>query len=75
MGAGGTDREELLAAAHQEDSIIAHMSGEHASIGNITERDAPPEIGPLRLGLLCCHGEFLDFLLEIPDPNDRSARS
>jgi hypothetical protein len=51
------------------------MSGEHASIRNITERDAPPEIGPLRLGLLCCHGEFLDFLLEIPDPNDRSARS
>ena len=38
---------------------FAHMSGEHASIGNVTERDAPPEVGPLRLGLLCCHGEFL----------------
>ncbi len=75
MGAGGTDREELLAAAHQEDSIIANMSGEHASIRNITERDAPPEIGPLRLGLLSCHGQFLDFLQEIPDLDNCSARS
>jgi hypothetical protein len=33
---------------HQEDSIIAHMSGEHPSLGNIAEMDAPPEIGPLR---------------------------
>jgi hypothetical protein len=42
-------------------AIVTHMPGEHASIGNIAERDAPPEIWPLRLRLLCGHGDLLTF--------------
>jgi hypothetical protein len=59
MRASGTNREELIAAAGEENGIVTHLPADHASLGNIGQRDALRKIGPLRLGLLCCHGALL----------------
>src|SRR5262249_42371068 len=46
--AGRADGEEFLATARQEHGVISDMPGDHAAVGNITERDTLREVGPLR---------------------------
>ena len=40
MGALGTDREHLAAAAHQQNLLVAGMTDEHPAIGELIESDA-----------------------------------
>src|SRR5215471_13073877 len=55
MGTGGPDREKLIATPREEHGLIAHKPAHDASIGNVVNRDALREIGPLRLRLLSSH--------------------
>src|SRR5258707_14183802 len=72
--AGRADREEFIAAAREEDWLLAHMSAEHASIGEVIERDSFREIGTRRIRLLCAHGGLLTSS-EILGLDDCSAQS
>jgi hypothetical protein len=48
MGAGRSNREQLIAAAHKDYRVIPHMPADHPSIGHITEGNALGEIRSLR---------------------------
>ena len=39
MGALGTEREHLAAAAHQQNLLVAGMTDEHPAIGELIESD------------------------------------
>jgi hypothetical protein len=45
MRAGRADGEEFLAPARQQRGFIADVSGDHAAIGNIGERDTLGQVG------------------------------
>src|SRR5262249_18017738 len=48
MGAGRSDREQLITAAHEEYRVIPDMPTDHPSIRHITEGNALGEIRSLR---------------------------
>ena len=52
-------REELIAAAGEQDRLLADMPAEHAAIAELVERDTLREIGTSHLRLLCAHGDLL----------------
>jgi len=52
VGAGRADGKKLAAAAREQHRLLPDMPAEHASVGNVVQRNALREIGPLRLGLL-----------------------
>src|SRR5262245_37426239 len=55
MGARGADREKLIAAPRQEDGILTDVPCEHASVGEVVDRDAPRKVGARRTRLFCAH--------------------
>jgi hypothetical protein len=59
MRALGTDREELVAAAREQDGILADVSRDHLSVGQRVDGHARSEIGAGR------------FLFGIAHPNSR----
>src|SRR5262249_14746789 len=46
--AGRADGKEFLATVRHEHGVITDMPGDHAAIGDITQRDTLREVGPLR---------------------------
>ncbi len=58
MGAGGADREHLVAAAREQHRLLADVPGEHAAVRQVTGRNALRQVGTGRLRWRCAHGDF-----------------
>src|SRR4051794_23135810 len=56
--AARSDREEFIAAACEQNGFLAHVSADHAAVGEIIERDALREVRTRRLRWLA-HGRLL----------------
>jgi hypothetical protein len=67
--AGRPDCEDLIAAAGEQNRLLADMPGEHAAVGNLIECNALREIGPGRFGLLGAHGDLLRMRKAIKSSN------
>jgi hypothetical protein len=55
MGTARADREELVAAAPEQDGVVTDMPGEHVSVREIIDRGSQRQFGTARLRLLCAH--------------------
>jgi hypothetical protein len=55
MRTARADREEFIAVAREQDSVLANVPGEHVSIRDIIDRDPQCQVGASRLRLLCAH--------------------
>ena len=55
VGAGGTDREELVAAARDEYGFLADVPCEHASVEQIIDGNTPRQVGTGWLRSICAH--------------------
>ena len=55
MGAARADREEFIAVAREQDSVVTDVPGEHMSVRDIIDRDPQCEVGANQLRLLCAH--------------------
>jgi hypothetical protein len=49
------DRKEFIAAAREQDGVVANMPGEHVSVRETADRDSQREVGAGRLRLICAH--------------------
>jgi hypothetical protein len=44
-----------MAAARQQDGVVADMPGKHVSVREITDRDSQRQIGAGRRRVVCAH--------------------
>ena len=58
MGTGGTDREEIVAALHEQHGFCADVPRRHASVGKAIDRNALRKVGTGRIGLRCSHDDL-----------------
>ena len=72
MAAGGVDREEPVAAAREQDRIVADMPGEHLSIGEGVGRHAQRQVGTGRCGLVSAHVDLPGSDRGVSGPGDNS---
>src|SRR5207245_6079167 len=59
VGAFGADCEKLVAAAREQDRVLAHVAGQHPTVGDHSGRHPLSEIGTLVLGWISAHVSFL----------------
>jgi len=58
MGTGGTDREEIVAALHEQHGFCADVPRRHASVGKAIDRNALRKVGTGWIGLRCSHDDL-----------------
>ena len=65
MRTGRADREELAAAACDQNGLVADMAGQHAAVRQLVDRDAQRQVGTPRVRIRFFHRGLLQGLFTL----------